>query len=145
MNIPTRKKGQGAFEYILLLAGILLIVVLVIVILKGGLLTETQANVQGSSTAAQANARSNCLNWCGEGAWQYYGSGAYNDSSSFCSDTKLLSANPDSNCFYNANNATIKANTTACNMTGTPLYAGIDVPPQNARSCSFFATGIPAS
>jgi len=34
MDSPTKKRGQGAFEYILLLAGILLIVVLVIVILK---------------------------------------------------------------------------------------------------------------
>ncbi|HII38802.1 TPA: class III signal peptide-containing protein, partial [Candidatus Micrarchaeota archaeon] len=63
MEIPTRKKGQGAFEYILLLAGILLIVVLVIVILKGGLLNDTQTNVQESANAAQINTRTQCLNW----------------------------------------------------------------------------------
>ena len=42
-------KGQGAFEYILLLAGILLIVVLVIVILKSSILTSANANVNQSS------------------------------------------------------------------------------------------------
>jgi hypothetical protein len=31
------RKGQGAFEYVLILAGVLLIVVLAIVILRGGL------------------------------------------------------------------------------------------------------------
>jgi hypothetical protein len=31
------RKGQGAFEYVLLLAGVLLIVVLAIVLLRGGL------------------------------------------------------------------------------------------------------------
>ena len=32
-----RKKGQGAFEYVLLLGGVLLIVVLAVVLLRGGL------------------------------------------------------------------------------------------------------------
>jgi len=34
-------RGQGAFEYILLLAGVLLIVVLVIIILRNTILTGT--------------------------------------------------------------------------------------------------------
>ena len=42
-------KGQGAFEYILLLAGILLIVVLVIVILKSAILSPANANVQNTN------------------------------------------------------------------------------------------------
>ena len=135
MNIPTRKKGQGAFEYILLLAGILLIVVLVIVILKGGLLTETQTNVQASSSIAQSNARSNCLNWCGKGAWVYYNTTADGRGYASCTDTELLSSSPESTCFFNG---TDSAN---CNSTWT---AGAGIPPQNARSCSFFAEGIPA-
>jgi len=137
VNIPTRKKGQGAFEYILLLAGILLIVVLVIVILKGGLLTETQSNVQGSSSVAQANARVNCLNWCGQGAWKYINSLAdYNTS---CSDTLLLAGNTSDNayntCFYNSS---ASAPNGTCNWGAALVHAGTDVPPQNARSCSFF-------
>ncbi|MFH0836450.1 MAG: class III signal peptide-containing protein [Candidatus Micrarchaeota archaeon] len=32
-----KNKGQGAFEYVLLLAGVLLIVVLAVVLLRGGL------------------------------------------------------------------------------------------------------------
>ena len=137
MNIPTRKKGQGAFEYILLLAGILLIVVLVIVILKGGLLTETQSNVQGSSSVAQANARVNCLNWCGQGSWTYL-NGASLGNRTNCTDTLLLTGNvSDSNwqgCHYDP----ATGDTQTCNAT---YFTGgtADVPPQNARACSFFA------
>jgi hypothetical protein len=39
-------KAQGAFEYILLLAGILLIVVLVIVLMKGVLTGPTNQTIQ---------------------------------------------------------------------------------------------------
>ncbi len=42
-------RGQGAFEYILLLAGILLIVILVIVILKSVILSPANANIQSSN------------------------------------------------------------------------------------------------
>ncbi|MEW5955572.1 MAG: class III signal peptide-containing protein [Candidatus Micrarchaeota archaeon] len=129
MNIPTKKKGQGAFEYILLLAGILLIVVLVIVILKGGLLTETQTNVRESAGTSQANARTNCLNWCGTGAWRYMGDN--NAANASCVDygsTGLLGSSPNANCFY----------PTCSNAT----YAGIA--PQNARACGLFSTDVPA-
>lgn len=40
------KKGQGTFEYILLLAGVLLIVVLAIVLIRGGLFQPSQQNIQ---------------------------------------------------------------------------------------------------
>jgi len=41
-------KGQGAFEYILLLAGVLLVVILAIVILRGGILNQANAQIAGS-------------------------------------------------------------------------------------------------
>jgi len=41
-------RGQGAFEYILLLAGILLIVILAIVILRGGVLSAANNQISGS-------------------------------------------------------------------------------------------------
>lgn len=40
------RKGQGAFEYVLLLAGVLLIVVLAVVLLRGGLFTPASNNAQ---------------------------------------------------------------------------------------------------
>ncbi|MCL5011643.1 MAG: class III signal peptide-containing protein [Candidatus Marsarchaeota archaeon] len=43
------KRGQGAFEYILLLAGVLLIVILIIVILKSVVLSPANANIQGTN------------------------------------------------------------------------------------------------
>ncbi len=41
-------KGQGAFEYILLLAGVLLIVVLVIIIMRGNILGSANNQIGGS-------------------------------------------------------------------------------------------------
>lgn len=61
------RKGQGAFEYVLILAGVLLIVVLAIVILRGGL----GGNAQELSLAACQNQiakYSGCYNVLGE--WQ---------------------------------------------------------------------------
>jgi len=40
------KKAQGAFEYILLLAGVLLIVILVIVILRSGILSQANQQIR---------------------------------------------------------------------------------------------------
>jgi|GEM_PF-5238104 len=45
----SKSKSQGAFEYILLLGGILLIVVLIIVILKTAILSPANANVQNTN------------------------------------------------------------------------------------------------
>ncbi len=47
--VVVEKKGQGMFEYILLLAGILLIVVLAIVLLRGGIFqsASTETAYQG--------------------------------------------------------------------------------------------------
>jgi hypothetical protein len=46
-----RFRGQGAFEYILLLAGVLLVVVLAIVILRGGVLATANNQIAGSLNA----------------------------------------------------------------------------------------------
>lgn len=51
-------RGQGAFEYILLLAGILLIVILVIVILRSSVLS--QANAQITSNVNTFTSLTNC-------------------------------------------------------------------------------------
>ena len=138
MDSPTKKRGQGAFEYILLLAGILLIVVLVIVILKGGLLTETQTNVQKSTGISQANARTHCLDWCGDGAWKYLNSSASGYDTN-CNDSSLLGSSPNSNCFWNG------TETSYCNATKIAGSSAAGTPPQNARACGLFSTDMPAS
>ncbi|MEW5955763.1 MAG: class III signal peptide-containing protein [Candidatus Micrarchaeota archaeon] len=116
------KKGQGAFEYILLLAGILLIVVIVIVVLKGGIIGNEQTNIQQSSELAWTNANTFCLSWCGEGAWDYINSSAgYNAS---CTTNMACLYDPDS--------------ATRCNETSAQQYAGQIAMPRNARACSFF-------
>ena len=52
-----QKKGQGAFEYILMLAGILLIVVLIILILQGTIAGAAGGVTQGQNVYNQtANA-----------------------------------------------------------------------------------------
>jgi len=42
------RRAQGAFEYILLLAGVLLVVILAFVILRGGILTQANTQIAGS-------------------------------------------------------------------------------------------------
>ena len=51
------EKGQGAFEYILMLAGILLVVIVVILILRTQL-TDVGTNVD--TTAGQISNRTSC-------------------------------------------------------------------------------------
>jgi len=144
-----RRKAQGAFEYILLLAGILLIVVLIIVILRGGVLSETEANVARTSTMSQSAARANCFNWCGRGAWRYIDPTANvnvnftNASVDFnpsinCTLTIGLSKAPSAGCFYKTDGP----NGTCNNYTAIQV-TGHDVPPQNTRFCGYFAEGIP--
>ncbi len=58
-------KGQGAFEYILLLAGILLIVVLVIVILKSSILSGASTNVNTTSNDIMNNVNASACNYSG--------------------------------------------------------------------------------
>ncbi|MEW5955571.1 MAG: class III signal peptide-containing protein [Candidatus Micrarchaeota archaeon] len=145
--IASRKKGQGAFEYILLLAGILLIVVLIIVILKGGLLSETQVNVQRTSTMSQSAARANCFNWCGDGAWRYVNqsvnlnvspAGNPFNPSTACTLENGLSTAPNASCFY-----TPTGSNGTCNNYTAVAASGSNVPPQNARFCGYFAEGVP--
>ncbi|GEM_PF-2866002 len=61
------KKGQGMFEYILLLAGILLIVVLAIVVLRGGLFGGAEKDVVVSNCQAGLSRLSVCYST--GGAW----------------------------------------------------------------------------
>ncbi len=51
MKFLRDRKAQGAFEYILLLAGVLLIVVLAIIILRGSVLTTANAQIQNQINA----------------------------------------------------------------------------------------------
>jgi uncharacterized protein (UPF0333 family) len=46
-------KAQGAFEYVLLLAGILLIVILVIVILRSSVLNQANAQIRQNTNTIQ--------------------------------------------------------------------------------------------
>ena len=65
------KKGQGTFEYILLLAGVLLIVVLAIVLLRGGLFQGSQANIQKESCQSALVQSSSC--YAADGSWNATG------------------------------------------------------------------------
>ncbi|MEK6953670.1 MAG: class III signal peptide-containing protein [Candidatus Micrarchaeota archaeon] len=66
------KRGQGAFEYILLLAGVLLIVVLAIIILRGAVPgTQTQL----AQCKAQVASVPVCINSTGAGAGLWYSDG----------------------------------------------------------------------
>ncbi|MEM0475348.1 MAG: class III signal peptide-containing protein [Candidatus Norongarragalinales archaeon] len=65
------RKGQGTFEYILLLAGILLIVVLAIVLLRGGIFQTSQANIQRDACKSALVQSSSCYN--ADGSWNAAG------------------------------------------------------------------------
>jgi len=65
------RKGQGTFEYILLLAGILLIVVLAIVLLRGGIFQSSQSNIQRDSCLSALVQSSLC--YTTGGAWNTVG------------------------------------------------------------------------
>ncbi|NYZ74995.1 class III signal peptide-containing protein [Candidatus Micrarchaeota archaeon] len=127
-------KGQGAFEYILLLAGVLLIVVVVMVVIKGGVISGQQENIQSSSELMRGNTDTFCLAWCGEGAWDYINySATYNTS---CTDNVLTIANMTDptfiGCIYDPDSAT------GCNETSAQTYAGEVIRPRNARACGLF-------
>ncbi len=66
------KKGQGMFEYILLLAGILLIVVLAIVVLRGGLFGGAEQDIKMQNCQAALSRASGCYYTNGSG-WNPYG------------------------------------------------------------------------
>ncbi len=63
-----RLKGQGMFEYILLLAGILLIVVLAVVVLRGGLFGGAEKDIKIQSCQAALSRLSLCYDT--SGVWQ---------------------------------------------------------------------------
>lgn len=60
-----RFKGQGMFEYILLLAGILLIVVLAVVVLRGGIFQGANKDIQIQSCQASLARLSVCYDASG--------------------------------------------------------------------------------
>jgi uncharacterized protein (UPF0333 family) len=65
--IVVRKRGQGMFEYILLLAGILLIVVLAIVLLRGGIFQSASTETAYQGCLASLSRSSECYN--PDGTW----------------------------------------------------------------------------
>lgn len=78
-------RGQGAFEYVLLLAGVLLIVVLAVVLLRGGLFIPAQQGAQvgncvnvitgltGYASVWQGNSTSNSGCYASGGVWNSTG------------------------------------------------------------------------
>lgn len=65
------KKGQGAFEYVLLLAGILLIVVLAVVLLRSGVFGPGAISAEEAACRSKLATDSNCYiasawNPCGQ-------------------------------------------------------------------------------
>ncbi len=61
-----KRKGQGAFEYVLLLGGVLLIVVLAVVLLRGGLFESSSQNVELTACQNSLVTASGCFE---NGAW----------------------------------------------------------------------------
>ncbi|MGC8850805.1 MAG: class III signal peptide-containing protein [Candidatus Micrarchaeia archaeon] len=126
------RKGQGAFEYILLLAGILLIVVIVIIVLKSGLTQQSSTNIGESSEKIRVNAAVRCLDFCGDGAWAWAKSAnssitlQYNSS---CPIAAGLNGTP--NCFWTGSDNAVGCNATW--STGSSVYA--NTPPNNAKFC----------
>ena len=129
----NNKKAQGAFEYILLVAGVLLIVVITFVVLKG-IPRAGESNIQESTLLAFQNAKTWCLNWCGEGAWDYINATAGYDP--ICTDAHLMGASAGStaylDCVYQENA------TEGCNATIAEQYGGQAIKPRNTRACAFF-------
>ena len=62
-----KRKGQGAFEYVLLLGGVLLIVVLAVVLLRGGLFESSSQNVELSACQNSLVTSPGCF---ADGEWQ---------------------------------------------------------------------------
>jgi uncharacterized protein (UPF0333 family) len=63
-----KRKGQGAFEYVLLLGGVLLIVVLAVVLLRGGLFESSSQNVELSACQNSLVTSPGCF---ADGEWQH--------------------------------------------------------------------------
>ena len=68
-------KGQGMFEYILLLAGVLLVVVLAIALLRGGLFQSASSNVDKNAFLSELVTESSCFN--SDGSWNSGGDHLY--------------------------------------------------------------------
>ncbi|MGC9113809.1 MAG: class III signal peptide-containing protein [Candidatus Micrarchaeia archaeon] len=145
MNLK-KKKGQGAFEYILLVAGILLIVVIVVFLLKGGLQAQAGSGgvVSTSTEKININVESQCLDFCGPGAWAAYGVQNSDFANTNC--TLAEGVNGNSSCYYSA---TTIVNNGLCNATyvlkpnvaqskGLLNSSGATVVhPQNTQFCTY--------
>lgn len=147
MKIPEirKKKGQGAFEYILLLAGILLIVVIIVVVLKSGLTQQSSTNIGASGEKIRANAAVQCLDFCGDGAWAWVKSA--NPSYTVSPNTEDCPLKDGfegaSRCFYTASKEIRPDNCQAANATVAHIFNSTGgnateydgVAPNNAKFC----------
>ena len=71
MNV-MKKKGQGTFEYVLLLAGVLLIVILAIVLLRQGPLGGADINIKRSTCKNALASASQCY-YATNSTWNGWG------------------------------------------------------------------------
>ncbi len=125
-------RAQGAFEYMALLAGIVLVVVVANIVLKNALLAPSTQNLEAGTSKLKANADVNCLNYCGEGAWEWIkkeNASVQLRYSPACSLSEGLNGNPD--CFWNG------SETQNCNSTWSTNSAQYsNKPPRNTRFCA---------
>lgn len=143
-----RRRAQGAFEYILLLAGILLIVVVVVLMLKSGVFQGAQQNVGESGNKLAINSKINCFEFCGDGAWNYVANAEPDATIAPYSNVCTLSegVNGNASCFYGANDSAAKDGAyhywcNASNVTGMDKYA--DTHPNNQFFCGYVRESAP--
>ncbi|MGB9576894.1 MAG: class III signal peptide-containing protein [Candidatus Micrarchaeia archaeon] len=143
-----RKRGQGAFEYILLVAGILLIVVVVVLLLKSGVVQGAQKNVGESSGRLSVNSKISCLDFCGEGAWSYVANAEPSARVTPYVDACTLAegVNGNASCFYGESDAAARDGAyhywcNASNVTGMQKYA--NTRPNNQLFCGYVRENAP--
>ena len=81
------RKAQGAFEYVLLLGGVLLIVVLAVVLLRGGLFQSGSQNVELNACKNSLVTAPGCFD--GNGVWNTTGVATVTTS---CHDTLVAAS-----------------------------------------------------
>ena len=82
------KKGQGAFEYLLLIGGVLFLTVAVIVILRTGVLASGQQAL-GNATQ-QFNETVGCLVYCMSGTEKICAGKCKSDNTAYCEAGTLV-------------------------------------------------------
>jgi hypothetical protein len=110
------KKGQGTFEYVLLLAGVLLIVVLAIVLLRGGIFGGGAKDVSLQACKAELAKSSGC----------------YSGSSWLTSGYKPTEANSACAAFITSYSTYVQSQTGSCPSTAT---AGKDLDYNTSGYC----------